>query len=70
MPHLKRQLATQLPEGLYAFERAVRERMPEHHLLYVLKRTQYWSLVTRHFLISNDRQLPRTGPPQLVTVSQ
>jgi TnpA family transposase len=48
-PHLKRQMAGPVPDGLYAFEAAVRERMPERHLLDVLKRTHHWSPFTRHF---------------------
>jgi hypothetical protein len=62
-PHLIRQPAKRLPDGLYAFEEAVRARMPEilrkacsmsssralRHLLDVLKHTQHWSSFTRHF---------------------
>jgi TnpA family transposase len=49
IPHLKRQAAPLVPEGLHAFEEAVRARMPERHLLDVLKRTHHWSPFTRHF---------------------
>ncbi|MCP4306640.1 MAG: Tn3 family transposase, partial [bacterium] len=48
-PHLIRQPARHLPDGLYAFEEAIRARMPERHLLDVLKHTQHWSSFTRHF---------------------
>jgi TnpA family transposase len=48
-PHLIRQPAQRLPDGLYAFEEAIRARMPERHLLDVLKHTQHWSSFTRHF---------------------
>jgi TnpA family transposase len=48
-PHLKRQMAKPVLDGLYAFEATVRERMPERHLLDVLKRTHHWSPFTRHF---------------------
>lgn len=48
-PHLKRQGATPLPEGLQAFETMVQERMPERHLLDVLKQVQHWTRFTRHF---------------------
>jgi len=48
-PHLIRQPARRLPDGLYAFEEAIRARMPERHLLDVLKHTQHWSSFTRHF---------------------
>jgi len=48
-PHLKRQKATKLPDGLKAFEEAVRTRMPERHLLDVLKHVHHWVGYTRHF---------------------
>jgi TnpA family transposase len=48
-PHLIRQPAQRLPDGLYPFEQAIRARMPERHLLDVLKHTQHWSSFTRHF---------------------
>lgn len=48
-PHLK-QLATSIqPKGLAQFEQEIRERMPERHLLDILKHTEYWSGYTRHF---------------------
>ena len=48
-PHLK-QLATSIqPKGLALFEQEIRERMPERHLLDILKHTEYWSGYTRHF---------------------
>ncbi len=49
VPHLKRQEATPLPEGLAAFETRVRERMPERHLLDILKNVHHWAGYTRHF---------------------
>lgn len=49
VPHLKRQHAAPLPEGLLAFEDRVRERMPERHLLDILKHTHHWTRYTRHF---------------------
>lgn len=48
-PHLIRQVAQPLPQGLQAFEQAIRERMPERHLLDVLKHVQHWSSFTHHF---------------------
>ena len=48
-PHLKRPSATALPEGLKAFEQAVGDRMPERHLLDILKDVQHWAQYTRHF---------------------
>ncbi len=48
-PHLK-QLATSVPpKGLAEFERELRARMPERHLLDILKHTEHWSGYTRHF---------------------
>lgn len=48
-PHLKRQKASPLPEGLDEFKKEAYERMPERHLLDILKHAQYWSNYTRHF---------------------
>ncbi len=48
-PHLKRQNKTPLPEGLKAFEREVQSRMPQHHLLDILKNVRHWTGFTRHF---------------------
>jgi TnpA family transposase len=48
-PHLK-QLATSIqPQGLAQFEQEIRARMPERHLLDILKHTEHWSGYTRHF---------------------
>ncbi len=41
-PHLKRTVKQSLPEGLEALQEAIRERMPERHLLDILKRVHYW----------------------------
>lgn len=49
VPHLKRQKSTALPDGLEAFEAMVRERMPERHLLDILKHAHHWAGYTRHF---------------------
>jgi len=48
-PHLKRQKASSLPEGLDEFKKEAYERIPERHLLDILKNVQYWSNYTRHF---------------------
>ena len=48
-PHLKQLAASVLPKGLTEFESEVRERMPERHLLDILKRTEHGSRYTRHF---------------------
>ena len=49
-PHLIRQAAQPLPQGLQAFEQAIRERLPERHLLDVLKHVQHWSSFTPSWL--------------------
>ncbi len=49
MPHLKKQKASSPPEGLLAFEEAVHSRMPERHLLDILKNVHHWARYTRHF---------------------
>ncbi len=48
-PHLKQLAATGRPEGLAEFEQEVRARMPERHLLDILKNAEHWSQFTRHF---------------------
>ena len=48
-PHLRKQQAAREPEGLADFEREIRARMPERHLLDILKHTEHWSGYTRHF---------------------
>lgn len=59
LAHLKRQAAQPVPEGFHAFEKAVHQRMPERHLLDILKRTHHWSAFTRHFgpLSGSDTKL-------------
>jgi TnpA family transposase len=48
-PHLK-QLATSVqPNGLAEFEQEIHARMPERHLLDILKHTEHWTGYTRHF---------------------
>jgi TnpA family transposase len=48
-PHLKQPVTTEQPAGLAAFEQEIRARMPEHHLLDILKHAEHWSRCTRHF---------------------
>jgi hypothetical protein len=48
-PHLKRTTKQPLPEGLEALQEAIRERMPERHLLDILKYVHYWVNYTAHF---------------------
>lgn len=69
-PHLKRQKATELPDNLRAFEEEVRSRMPERHLLDILKHVQHWSQFTRHFgpPSGSDTKLPDAVRAYLLTV--
>ncbi|MFQ5675733.1 MAG: Tn3 family transposase [bacterium] len=48
-PHLLRMKANPVPEGFSEFKETVRMRMPEHHLLDVLKNVAHWVNYTRHF---------------------
>ena len=50
VPHVKRLPIRQAPEGLDDFKRAVHERMPNRHLLDILKNVQHWSHYTKHFV--------------------
>jgi TnpA family transposase len=49
IPHLKRQAKASDPEELKAFQKTVRLRMPERHLLDILKNANHWARYTRHF---------------------
>ena len=48
-PHLKRLSATPVPAELAAFKAMVHSRLPERHLLDILKHVQCWAGFTRHF---------------------
>jgi hypothetical protein len=48
-PHLKQLATTEQPAELAEFEQEVRARMPERHLLDILKHAEHWSRYTRHF---------------------
>ena len=48
-PHLKRQKANPLPEGLSHFEETIKKKMPKRDLIDLLKRVQAWIPYTRHF---------------------
>ena len=48
-PHLKRLPAQPVPEDLATLEALLKARLPERHLLDVLKNVQYWVGYTRHF---------------------
>lgn len=45
--HLKQLPATNQPEGLAEFEQEIRARMPERHLLDILKHAEHWARYTR-----------------------
>lgn len=64
VPHLKKQDARSAPEGLAAFEREVHARMPERHLLDILKNGACWTRYTRHF------GPPSGADPKLVKAAQ
>ncbi len=49
VPHLKRQDRTPKPDNLSTFQAEIRNRMPERHLLDILKHANYWTEYTRHF---------------------
>lgn len=48
-PHLKRLPASPVPEDLETIEALLKERLPERHLLDILKNVQHWVGYTRHF---------------------
>ncbi|MBA8903109.1 Tn3 family transposase [Phyllobacterium sp. P30BS-XVII] len=48
-PHLKKLPAAKQLAGQKAFVDEIRKRMPERHLLDILKYTEHWSRYTRHF---------------------
>jgi len=48
-PHLKRLPTPPVPEDLETLEALLKERMPERHLLDILKNVHHWVGYTRHF---------------------
>ena len=48
-PHLKKLKKASKPENLKAFQDEVKSRMPERHLLDILKYANHWTGYTRHF---------------------
>lgn len=48
-PHLKKLVASIQPKGLADFEQEIRTRIPERHLLDILKHVEHWAGYTRHF---------------------
>jgi hypothetical protein len=58
-PHLKRLPAQPMPDGLPTLEALLKARLPERHLLDILKNVHYWVGYTRHFgpLSGTERKL-------------
>lgn len=69
-PHLKRLKAKPAPEELETLEALLKERMPERHLLDILKNVQHWVGYTRHFGPPSgaDRKLADSISPYILTV--
>ncbi len=69
-PHLKRQEPSPLPEGSDNFKKEVYERIPERHLLDILKHVQHWSNYTKHFNPPSgaDSKIPDSASRYLYTV--
>jgi TnpA family transposase len=61
-PYLRREGAQPIPPGTEALEAAIQARMPEHGLLDILKRVQYWVDYTRHFGPLSGSQPKLTDP--------
>jgi TnpA family transposase len=70
VPHLKKQPAGSQPVGLAAFELEVLARMPERHLLDILKYGTFWTRYTRHFgpPSGTDTKLARAEQRYILTV--
>ncbi len=62
VPHLKKQAASAKPENLDAFKKEVYGRMPERHLLDVLKHAQHWTNYARHFRPPSGSDPKIAGP--------
>jgi TnpA family transposase len=69
-PHLKRLSAQPIPEDLETLEALLKERMPERHLLDILKNVHDWVGFTRHFgpLSGSDAKLADPVARYLLTV--
>jgi hypothetical protein len=70
VPHLMRQAPRPTPVGMAAFEKNLRARMPDQHLLDVLKRAHHWAPFTRHFgpLSGSDPKIDDATKRYLFTV--
>jgi TnpA family transposase len=69
-PHLRQLAAAERPEGLPEFEQEAQARMPERHVLDILKHAEHWSGFTRHFgpPSGSDPKLARAKQRYLLTV--
>lgn len=69
-PHLRQLAATVQPKGLAEFEGEAQARMPERHVLDILKHAEHWSGFTRHFgpPSGSDPKLARAKQRYLLTV--
>lgn len=69
-PHLRQLAAAGQPKGLPEFEGETQARMPERHVLDVLKHAEHWSGFTRHFgpPSGSDPKLARAKQRYLLTV--
>ena len=69
-PHLKQLMTSAQPKGLAEFEQEIRARMPERHLLDILKHAEHWASYTRHFGPPSgaDPKLANAVPRYLFTV--
>ena len=69
-PHLKQLAAAGQPTGLAEFEQEAQARMPERHVLDVLKHAEHWSGFSRHFgpPSGSDPKLARAKQRYLLTV--
>ena len=69
-PHLKQLAAAGQPAGLASFEQEANARMPERHMLDVLKHAEHWSGFTRHFgpPSGSDPKLAQAKQRYLMTV--
>jgi len=70
VPHLKKQIARPQPAGLVAFEAEVHARLPERHLLDIVKYGTFWTRYTRHFRPPSgaDSKLTRAEQRYILTV--
>ena len=70
VPHLKKQPAGSPPADLAAFEAELHTRMPERHLLDILKYGTCWTRYTRHFgpPSGTDSKLARAEQRYILTV--